>query len=162
KMLDAIAEEMNRDMTELQIEGQPKPYSISYKITEVDVNDVSAALGQTTSRRNRHFVNLEARVRVGTLDFDNGNFVVPDATELETRAKAVSAVFRDQPELRESRVALTSYLERRWYLTSEGTNVTDTRRASGVVIGASGQASDGQLLHDYFLRYGHTAKDLPS
>ena len=241
KMLDAIAEEMNRDMTELQIEGQPKPYSISYKITEVDVNDVSAALGQTTSRRNRHFVNLEARVRVGTLDFDNGNFVVPDAgeldgtaslplsldateriarrvawlvtdaaykealiqlkekrearrsgsirtsdvpgwtkekpvvsedpvlvpvleslDELEARAKALSAVFRDQPELRESRVALTSYLERRWYLTSEGTNVTDTRRASGIVIAASGQASDGQLLHDYFLRYGHTAKDLPS
>ena len=39
--------------------------SISYKITEVDVNDVAASLGQTTSQRNRHFVNLEARVRVG-------------------------------------------------------------------------------------------------
>jgi TldD protein len=242
KIVDAIAEEMNRAMTRLEIPGAPKPYSISYKITEVEVNDVSATLGQTTSRRNRHFVNLEARVRVGNNSLDNSNFVVPDGAELdgtaasnlpldsderiarraawlvtdtaykealiqlraklearragassrpadvpawtdtkkvvseeavlvapletldelETRAKTLSAVFRDQPNLRDSRVAVTSYLERRWYLTTEGTSVTDTRRASGVVISVSGQADDGQLLANYFLRYGHTAKDLPT
>ncbi len=241
EIVDAIAEEMNRDTKLLVIPGAPRPYSISYKITEVDVNDVAASLGQTTSRRNRHFVNLEARVRVGSPDLDNGNFVVPEAAEydgtaainlpleatpriakraawlvtdnaykealvqlraklearkasgsqqgdvpswtsekplvsdtpvlvpplesldeLETRAKALSTVFRDQPALRDSRVSVTSYLERRWYLTTEGTSVTDTRRASGVVIAASSQANDGQLVHDYFLRYGHTAKDLPA
>ena len=241
-VLDKIAEEMNRAMTELQIPGAPKPYSIAYKITEVDVNDVAATLGQTTSKRNRHFVNLEARVRVGSPKLDNGNFVVPEAAEidgtaainlpletderiakraawlvtdqaykealiqlnaklearkaggtlrpsevpawtdtkpvvseepvlvppletldeLETRAKAASAVFRDQGSLRDSRVAMTSYLERRWYITTEGTSVTDTRRASGVLIEVSGQADDGQLLHNYFLRYGHTGKDLPT
>lgn len=242
EIVDAIAEEMNRAMTRLAIPGAPRPYSISYKITEVDVNDVAATLGQTTSRRNRHFVNLEVRVRVGNNMLDNSNFVVPDAPEydgtaatnlpldsdtriakraawlvtdqaykealvqlraklearragassrpadvpawtdakkivseepvlvppletldeLESRAKSLSAVFRDQTNLRDSRVTLTSYLERRWYLTTEGTSVTDTRRASGVLIAASGQAEDGQLLHDYFLRYGHTAKDLPN
>ncbi|HUJ58832.1 MAG TPA: metallopeptidase TldD-related protein [Kofleriaceae bacterium] len=241
EIIDAIAEEMNRDMSSLEIPGEPKPYNISYKITEVDVNNVAASLGQTTSKQNRHFVNLEARVRVGSPDFDNGNFVVPDATEidatysinlpleatpraakraawlatdtaykealiqihqkfearragsipatdvpswsntkpivseepvlvptlesldeLEARAKAISAVFRDAQGLRDSHVAVTSYLERRWYLTTEGTSVTDTRRASGVVIAASGQAEDGQLLHNYFLRYGQTAKDLPT
>jgi hypothetical protein len=229
-------------MTKLEIPGAPKLYSISYKITEVDVNDVAASLGQTTSRRNRHFVNLEVRVRVGDNKVDNSNFVVPDGAEydgsqaanlpldadkriarraawlvtdqaykealiqyrakmearrqgassrpadvpawtdtkkvvseepvlvppletldeLEARAKQLSSVFRDQPALRESHVALTSYLERRWYLTTEGTSVTDTRRASGVVIAISGQADDGQLLSNYFLRYGHTAKDLPT
>jgi len=233
---------MNRAVTDLVIPGAPRPYSISYKITEVDVNNVVASLGQTTSRGNNHFVNLEARGRVGSKDLDNGNFVVPDGTEidgtsainlpleatpriarraawlvtdaaykealiqlraklearrasgrpgptgipawsdtkpvvgedpvlvaplesldaLEARAKALSAVFREQSHLRDSRVALTSYLERRWYLTTEGTSVTDTRRASGVLVTAEGQAPDGQLLHDYFLRYGHTAKDLPS
>ena len=241
EIVDAIAEEMERAMLKLEIPGAPRPYSISYKITEVDVNDVSASLGQTTSRRNRHFVNLEARVRVGNQQFDNGNFVVPDGAELdgtaaanlpleatpriarraawlvtdqaykealiqlrakiearrasggarpdvpawttekpivsdepilvpqlesldelEARAKKLSAVFRDQPGLRDSHVALTSYLERRWYLTTEKTSVTDTRRASGVVIAVSGQADDGQLLGNYFIRYGHTAKDLPS
>jgi predicted Zn-dependent protease len=239
-ILDAVAEEMNRAMVQLEIPGAAKPYHIAYKITEVDVNDCAASLGFTTSKRNRHFVNLEARVRVGSPQFDNGNFVVPGADELdavaafnlpleatpriarraawlvtdaaykealiqmraklearraggskpevpgwttekpvvseeavlvaplesldelETRAKALSATFRDQAAIRESRVAVTSYLERRWYLTTEGTNVTDTRRASGVVIAASGQADDGQALKQYFLRYGHTAKDLPS
>ena len=240
-ILDAIAEEMNRAMTQLEIPGAPKPYHIAYKITEVDVNDAAASLGQTTSRRNRHFVNLEARVRVGKLDFDNANFVVVQAEEidavaainlpleatpriarraawlvtdsaykealmqlrakiearragstrpadvpawteekavvseepvlvhpletlddLETRAKSISAVFRDQPLVRDSRVAVTSYLERRWYLTTEGTSVTDTRRASGVVIAASGQADDGSAVNQYFLRYGTTAKDLPN
>jgi hypothetical protein len=242
EILDAIAEEMNRATQELVIPGAPKPYSISYKITEVDVNDVAASLGQTTSKRNRHFVNLEARVRVGSPKLDNSNFVVPEASEidgtsainlpleatpriarraawlvtdgaykealiqlnaklearraggslrptdvpawtdtkpvvseepvlvseletlddLETRAKTTSAVFRDHIGLRDSRVAMTSYLERRWYLTTEGTSVTDTRRASGILIEAAGQADDGQLLNNYFLRYGHTAKDLPT
>jgi predicted Zn-dependent protease len=239
EILDAIAEEMNRALTQLEIKGAPRPYHIAYKITEVDVNDCAASLGFTTSKRNRHFVALEARVRVGTPALDNGNFVVPggdeldavstinlplEATpriarraawlvtdqaykegliqlraklearraggtkgdipgwttekpvvsedpvlvtpletldELETRARSLSSVFRDQPVVRDSHVAVTSYLERRWYLTTEGTSVTDTRRASGIVITASGQAEDGQLLHQYFLRYGHTAKDLP-
>ena len=240
-ILDAVAEEMNRGMTSLEIPGQPKPYHISYKVTEVDVNDAAASLGQTTSKRNRHFVNLEARVRVGNPSLDNGNFSVPNAEEidavvainlpvdanariarraawlvtdgaykealiqlraklesrrasgarptdvpawttekpmvseaavlvpvlepieeLEARAKLISSTFRDHPQIRDSRVAVTSYLERRWYITTEGTSVTDTRRASGVVIAASGQSDDGQPLAQYFLRYGHTAKDLPS
>ena len=270
-ILDAIAEEMNRAMTSLEIPGAPKPYHIAYKITEVDVNDVAASLGQTTSKRNRHFVNLEARVRVGSPQFDNTNFVVPQADEydgvialnlpleatpriarraawlvtdqaykealiqlrakiearraggasrpadvpsfsqlngqapppskqpekkkapdakeppapapgptivvseepvlvpvletldeLEGRAKMLSALFRDQGHVRDSRVAVTSYLERRWYITTEGTSVTDTRRASGVLVAASGRADDGQMLSQYFLRYGHTAKDLPT
>src|SRR5206468_2543585 len=88
--------------------------------------------------------------------------VLEPLDELETRAKALSATFRDHPEIRDSRVAVTSYLERRWYITTEGTSVTDTRRASGVVIAASGLADDGQPLSQYFLRYGHTAKDLPT
>lgn len=240
-ILDAIAEEMNRSMTKLQIPGAPKPYHISYKITEVEVNDAAASLGAITSRRERHFVNLEARVRVGSPDFDNGNFVLAsdegidgvagitlplEATariarraawlatdsaykealiqlrakadarkagglrrndtpswtnhapsvneepvrvpvleslgEIEERAKKLSAGFRDQAHIRDSRVAITSYLERRWYLSTEGTSITDTRRASGVLVAASGQAEDKQEINQYFLRYGHTASDLPS
>jgi TldD protein len=242
EILDAVAEEMGRAMQRLEIPGAPKPYSISYKITEVVVNDVSATLGATTAKRDRHFVNLEARVRVGSPQLDNSNFVVPDGSEydatatanlpleatpriarraawlvtdqaykealiqlraklearraggstrpndvpawtdtkkvvseepvlvaplepldaLEARAKKLSAMFRDQADLRDSRVSLTSYLERRWYLNTEGTAVTDTRRADGIVIAVSGQAQDGQLISNYFLRYGHTVKELPS
>lgn len=241
EILDAIAEEMNRSMTKLQIPGAPKPYHISYKITEVEVNDTAASLGAITSRRERHFVNLEARVRVGSPDFDNGNFVLAsdegidgvaginlpleatariarraawlatdaaykealiqlraksDArragglgrtdtpswtnhaasineepvlvpkleslTEIEERARKLSSGFRDLSHVRDSRVAITSYLERRWYLSTEGTSITDTRRASGILVAASGQADDKQETNQYFLRYGRTAADLPT
>lgn len=245
EILDAVSDEMTRSMGQLQIPGTnaPKPYHISYKITEVEVHDVSAELGHVTTWRPRHNVFIEARVRVGSRALDNGNFAVPqnenefdgvaslplplEATpriarraawlvtdaaykealiqlraklesraaggshgspevpawtdekpvvgrdpvlvpplesreELETRAKLVSAVLRDQVPLRESHVAATSYLERRWYINTEGTNVTDTRRASGITITANGRASDGQEVRQYLLRYGKTAKDLPS
>jgi hypothetical protein len=238
EILDAIAEEMNRATTSLQIGRQPKPYHISYKVTEVDVNDVVASLGFATFRKNRHFVTIEARVRVGSPDSDNGSFVVAGAEqydgtsvfplpleatpriaaraawlvtddaykkaliqrqaklearasgggksnvpswsdavpvvneeavlvpelesldELEKRAEKVSGTFRDD-DVRDSRVAMTSYLERRWYVSSDGNNAHDTRRVSGVLIAAIGQADDGQDLPQYFTQYGRTAADLP-
>jgi hypothetical protein len=240
-ILDAVAEELNRAMTDLEIPGAPKPYHVAYKITEVEVNDAIASLGYTTSKKERHFVNIEARVRVGSVDFDNGNFVVPQAegidgsasvnlpleatprmarraawlvtdaaykealiqlrakidsrkaggvglsavpswteqkalveekqievppnetaAQLATRAETVSRVLRDYDFLRDSRVAATSFIERRWYVTSEGTSATDTRRVSGLIIVAASQAVDGQDLAQYFMRYGHTGKDLPT
>jgi len=241
QMIDAIAEEMDRAMQRLSLPGAPGPYHISYKVTEVEVNDAVASLGALTDRKDRHFVNLECRVRVKVGDLDNGNFVVAadddiDATagislaleatpriarraawlvtdqaykealvqlraridartaggvgvaaqptwtvekpwvseeevqvpaldpldSIADRATRLSATLRGLPELRDSRVALTSYLERRWYLTSEGTSVTDTRRASGVAIVVHGQATDGQDLAQYYTRYGRTLDDLPN
>jgi TldD protein len=241
EIIDAVAEEQNRAMSDLQIPGTPKPYHVSYKITEVEVNDAVASLGFTTSKKERHFVNIEARVRVGSPDFDNGNYVVPQAESIDgvssvnlpleatprmarraawlvtdaaykealmqlrakldarkagglgrtdvpswttqkaivdenpvdvpaneraeamaNRAEAISKVLRDYDFIRDSRVAFTSFIERRWYVTSEGTSATDTRRVSGVVMVASTQADDGQDLTQYFMRYGHTARDLPT
>ena len=240
EIVDAVAEELNRAMTDLEIPGAPKPYHVSYKITEVEVNDAVASLGFTTSKKERHFVNIEARVRVGSPDFDNGNYVVPQAesidgvsavnlpleatprmarraawlvtdaaykealmqlrakldarqsggagqaapswtpqkavvseeavlvpvleplADIDKRARTISKVFRDQPQVRDARVAFTSFLERRWYVNSEGTSVADTRRVSGVIIAATSQAADGQELAQYYTRYGHTAADLPS
>ncbi|HUS67873.1 MAG TPA: metallopeptidase TldD-related protein, partial [Kofleriaceae bacterium] len=81
--------------------------------------------------------------------------------DLRARAEKISAVFRKEGHIRDSRVAFTSYLERRWLLNTEGNSVHDTRRASGVLIVASAQANDGQELSLYYTRYGITAKDLP-
>ncbi len=242
QVLDAVATEMERSMATLRIDSADAPYFIGYKLTEVEVNDAAASLGDVISDKERHFVNLEAHVHVGDYKFDNSNFVasgregldgiaeqqlplepnpkiarrvawlttdvaykealeqlqakrealksgaagglsnVPSYTkvkpaamiepvrvpkletlgDLKKRAEKVSAVFRDQKHVRDSRVAFTSYLERRWLLNSEGNAVHDTRRASGVLMVASGQAQDGQELFSYYTRYGHTAADLPS
>ena len=80
---------------------------------------------------------------------------------LDRRARAISRVFRGIAHVRDSRVAFTSFLERRWYINSEGTRAHDTRRVSGVIIVATAQADDGQELAVFYSRYGHTAKDLP-
>ncbi len=240
-IVDAMAEEMDRAMAKLELPGAPRPYHISYKITEVEVNNAVASLGSVTEKQGQHFVNLEARVRVKVGDLDNGNFVVAADDEVDgtagislalesspriarraawlvtdqaykealiqlrarmdartaggvgvasqptwsdekplvsetpvlvapledldgmaAQAATLSGSMRGVPELRDSRVAISSYLERRWYLTSEGTSVTDTRRAAGVTIVVHGQAVDGQDLSQYFARYGHTLADLPT
>jgi TldD protein len=82
--------------------------------------------------------------------------------DLQRRAQDVSRVFRAHKHIRDSRVAFTSFLERRWYMNSEGTSAHDTRRVSGVVIAATSQATDDQELADYFSHYGTTARYLPS
>ncbi len=85
----------------------------------------------------------------------------PEET-LNARAKAVSTAFSGHSHIRDSRVAFTSFLERRWYLNSEGTSSHDARRVSGVLITASAQAKDGQELNLYYTKYGHSVADLPS
>ncbi len=241
ELIDAIAEEMDRAMARLALPGAPGPFHVSYKVTEVVVHDVVASLGFTTNAKERHFVNIECRVRVKHDGIDNGNFVIPQEEEIDGsagmslpleatpriarraawlvtdqaykealiqlrakldartagglgagsppvwsdvapvvseepvlvpaleplaalrgEAERLSAGFRDQPHLRDSRVAMTSYLERRWYLSSEGTSTHDTRRASGVIMVAIGQAVDGQEVAHYLSRYGGTRADLPS
>ena len=240
EIIDGLAQEIERAMTELTIPRAPKPYFIGYKLTEVEVNDVHASLGATTASKRRHFVHLEAHVHVGSYRFDNSNFVVAGAEQLdgvasvqlpleasprivrraawlvtdtaykealgqitakadarqvgrgrpdlasntrhpavvqdkpvlvpkleehkalEARATSISNTLRKDTHLRDSRVAFTSFLERRWYLNSEGTSAHDTRRVTGVILVATGQAPDGQELALYYSRYGQTGSDLPS
>jgi TldD protein len=241
KVVDGIAQEMERSMASLRISGAVAPYFMGYKLTEVEVSDASASLGSVIDDKERHFVSLEAHVHVGDYKFDNSNFIasgregldgtadlqlplepnpalarrtawlVTDAAykealqqlnakqealrggaagdlgeqasyakvksqadaevkpvlarepleALKARAEKISAVFRGEPQIRDSRVAFTSYVERRWYVNSEGNSVEDIRRASGLVIVASSQAADGQELALTYARYGQTAADLP-
>ncbi len=240
EIVDAIAEEIERAKLALRIPGEMPPYFIGHKVTEVEVNDVVASLGSTTWKKERHFVTVDGRVRVGDYKLDNSNFVVansegtdghatmqlpveatprlarrvawlvtdaaykealeqmrskldtrraggtadpdqPSNTKqpafvkeepvdvpaleavdgLEKRVQSISRVFRDQDHVRESRVSFTTFLERRWYINSEGTSAHDTRRVSGVIIAVTGQAKDGQELALYYSRYGKTISDLP-
>lgn len=77
ELIDAIAEEMGLGDWWLVLPGAPGPFHVSYKVTEVVVNDVVASLGFTTNAKERHFVNIECRVRVKHDGIDNGNFVIP-------------------------------------------------------------------------------------
>jgi len=81
---------------------------------------------------------------------------------LARRAQKLSALFAKYDFIRDSHVGLTSFLENRWYLNSEGTNATDTRRVEGILIVATAQATDGQEINLYYSRYARSTKGLPS
>jgi TldD protein len=81
---------------------------------------------------------------------------------LADRARRASLAFAGKTHIRDSRVAFTSFIERRWYLNNEGTLAHDTRRVTGVILVATAQAEDGQHLALYDARYGFTEDDLPS
>ena len=182
-------------------------------------------------------------MRVGNAELDNGNFVVPEADELDGRQRDQPAARGDAADRAPRRVARhrcrvqggadpapreARGAQGRWHRrlagrarvdegeggrqrgADAGRAARDARRARGArevavarvpqsadaarlararsraissaagtsrpraraspirgaraacVISASGQADDGQSLHEYFLRYGHTAKDLPN
>jgi hypothetical protein len=86
-VLDAVAAEMERSLGGLRIEGAHPPYFLGYKLTEVEVNDAVASLGAITSEKERHFVNLEAHVHVGSYQFDNSNFVASGRDGLDGRSE---------------------------------------------------------------------------
>jgi predicted Zn-dependent protease len=98
-------------------------------------------------------VVTEAPVRVPKLETNDG---------LGERAKKLSSAFRKYDFVRNSHVGLTSFLENRWYLNSEGTNATDTRRVEGILIVATAQANDGQEVALYYSRYARSRQGLPN
>jgi TldD protein len=87
EVLDSVAAEMERSLSGLRIEGAHPPYFLGYKLTEVEVNDAVASLGAITSKKERHFVNLEAHVHVGSYQSDNSNFVASGRDDLDGRAE---------------------------------------------------------------------------
>ncbi len=87
EVLDAVAAEMERSLSGLRIEGAQMPYFLGYKLTEVEVNDAVASLGAITTQKERHFVNLEAHVHVGSYQFDNSNFIASGRDDLDGRAE---------------------------------------------------------------------------
>lgn len=120
--------------------------------SEAIASGVSAGSASLPSYTQSTPIVMEQRVAVPALSTNEA---------LATRAKLVSATFRDYKHIRDSRIAFTSFLENRWYLNSEGTNATDTRRVDGVLIAATAQAFDGQEVVLYYTNYG-AANALPS
>jgi predicted Zn-dependent protease len=70
----AMQDEMQRSMKELHIEGQERPYFISYKIVDRNRIEAHASLGALTSSGESHNRYLTVTVRVGGYDLDNSNY----------------------------------------------------------------------------------------
>ncbi|MBM3738409.1 MAG: peptidase U62 [Acidobacteria bacterium] len=72
KLLDILAEELDRNFAVLKDKADPKAYYIAYEVVEQQNESVSASFGVVTSRGfPRHGRTLDVTVRVGDRKLDN-------------------------------------------------------------------------------------------
>jgi TldD protein len=70
-LLDAMAQELNRNFTVLKEKADPVPYFLSYEVTEVTYRSISATLGTLTGQDTGTSRALDVSVRVGSPQMDN-------------------------------------------------------------------------------------------
>ncbi|HEU4634992.1 MAG TPA: metallopeptidase TldD-related protein [Edaphobacter sp.] len=87
-LLDAMSQELHRAMTSLGSSSdaakQPKPYFISYSVSDADSFNMSAQFGAIALSRQSHIRNADVQIRVGTPEQDN--------THDDHRASAVMTI----------------------------------------------------------------------
>lgn len=70
-LLNLLEEELNRNFTALKSKGDPPPYFISYLVTELQSESVSASFGALQSSSGTKNRYLDVSVHVGTRELDN-------------------------------------------------------------------------------------------
>ncbi|MCY4142736.1 MAG: metallopeptidase TldD-related protein [Gammaproteobacteria bacterium] len=71
----AMQDELDRSLSELQLEGEPKPYFISYTVTELESHSMRYVLGSHDSSSTNLRRTLFVAVRVGNSELDNTGFL---------------------------------------------------------------------------------------
>ncbi len=71
----AMQDELDRSLSELQLEGEPKPYFISYTVMELESHSVQYVLGSHDSSNTNKRRTLLVDVRVGNSELDNTGFL---------------------------------------------------------------------------------------
>lgn len=77
-ILKSMKDELERSR-KLSIPNLESPYHIEYTLDDVAAFNVSASLGSLLSRSEDRFRIPRVRLRVGSYEFDNGNYVYTDA-----------------------------------------------------------------------------------
>ncbi|MXW54086.1 MAG: hypothetical protein F4X44_00065 [Gammaproteobacteria bacterium] len=75
-LVQAMQDEMERTLTELQLEDESQPYFISYTVNETILASESYVLGAQDDSKFDHLRRLTTKVRVGSKSFDNSYFVI--------------------------------------------------------------------------------------
>ncbi len=76
-VMRAMVDELERSMTDLTLEGLPKPYMIQLGAQDRLTYSMSAAYGAVTRSSENRARMLNVRVRVGSYELDNTNFRRP-------------------------------------------------------------------------------------
>ena len=76
-LVKALQDELARSLSELQLEDEPKPYFISYLVSESRSTIVTSVLGSITTENILTQRLLSVMIRVGDPTLDNSNFGLP-------------------------------------------------------------------------------------
>ena len=87
--------------------------------------------------------------------------IVVNLDTLEQRARHLSALFRDMPDVYTSRVRMSGNNTRYEYVNSEGTSFSVTTSGVAFTAVAGTQALDGMPLEDFVAAYARTPETLP-
>jgi predicted Zn-dependent protease len=74
-VMRAMADELDRSVSELQFKDLDKPYFIQYIVIDQEEYRTSATFGALTGSNLNHARILQAQVRVGDYEFDNSEFM---------------------------------------------------------------------------------------
>jgi TldD protein len=74
-VLRAMADELQRSVSELQLKDLDKPYFIQYVVLDQDEYRAEATFGAVTNSDRTKGRVLQAQVRVGDYEFDNSEFI---------------------------------------------------------------------------------------
>lgn len=85
-LLDAMSQELNRNFTVLKEKSDPVPYFLSYEITEIEYQSMSATLGTVNSPSVGKTRQLDVSVRVGSPKLDNYRRVRNDRIQFTSGA----------------------------------------------------------------------------
>ncbi|MYD45238.1 MAG: hypothetical protein F4W92_02655 [Gammaproteobacteria bacterium] len=73
-LIRALQDEMERSLTELQIDDEPPPYFLSYTVNETSMSVIQSILGGSADSNHSTNRNFSVNVRVGDRELDNTNF----------------------------------------------------------------------------------------
>jgi predicted Zn-dependent protease len=93
-----------------------------------------------------------------SLKISDFKFNVPD---WENRLKNYSAQFTETKDILDGESTLRFYIERKYFVSSEGTSIAQNNTYCHVFLSVMAQADDGMELPLYQSYFGHSPQDLP-
>jgi hypothetical protein len=129
----------------------------AYKKALEDLSKKRAALQNKT--RTEEIPDLTREQAATSLD--EAPPIQIGAPGMEALVREMSALFKEMPDVFDSRVQLGLSNTQIRYLNSEGTSYRRLRPSVSIVVRASTQAPDGMPLEDYAAFFGNSIGDLP-
>ena len=125
--LEAMQDEMTRNVARLQLPGQQKPFYIQYRILDIDIRSISASSGALISSTHNRSRFMAVGVRVGDHQLDSSNFITQNGFQGFLGSTGQVGIDRDYHSLRQDlwlatdqayKEALVQYSNKKAFLNS--------------------------------------------